>query len=952
MTSVAFGAGGRHTDRQAPRGSATGASPPAAEEPFVGRRRVTDTLEDALDQVRRCGARIVVVEGPAGIGKSRLVDRFLQRHPDLRVLRAAGEEWEAYVPYGLVDQLLGTAGVRGANLLVTTERALPTQEPVAVGRQVLRVLFELAGTGPLLLVVDDAQWADLDSLRALIFVLRRLVLEPVLTLLLVRSEDVGRLPQGLVRLAGGPSGVHVELGGLTPAEIQELAAALEVADFPALAAQRLCDLTGGNPRDVTALLVELPPERWRMGEPVLPAPRMFTQAVSRRLNACSPAARDLVEAVAVLGEDVGLADAGVLACVAEPLQALEEACAAGLLDTPDRPASHWVGFTRPLVRAAVYTQMGPDRRARLHRAAAALVDDEGEALHHRAAAAEPPNAGLADELVALSERLRTEGASSQAAWALMDASRLSARRAERERWLMRAVDLMSDTGGIVLSSAFVRDVEESAPGPVRDATLGHIALLRGRSAEADERLRAAWEQCDTEQDASLAALVAHRRALHALGRLRGGEVAEWARRAVELTAPGDPVREESEGLCALGEGMLGRLPEGAACPAAAARTVRCSGADGWLSLVVDDPAGALGALAEVGHGSCRQGSVRIAVWSFVWLSRAGFASGAWDEAAADAERAVSMLEESGQEWLRPLARWAAVSVPAARGEWEAAERHALAAAAQGGDYELMVVAAGLARTQLATARGDHGAVLRALEPIRRIRPREGVDEPGFWPWPGEYGDALVSTGRLDEAEAFLPEHEELAAARGRGSALAGLARVRGRLEAARGRLDAAEEAFQRGLAAVDGESLPFMRGMVELAHGQVLRRGGRRRAASAQLQAARERLSALGARPFVERCERELSACGLAPAKRSTFDPSRLTAQEMAVARLVAAGMSNRQVAGELFVSIKTVQFHLTHVYAKLGIGSRGELAAQLREDPAADEAADAPSCEEYRHVE
>ncbi len=945
MTSVAFGPGGGHTDRQIPRGSATGAvSPGAAEEPFVGRRNVSDTLEEALDQVRRCGARIVVIEGPAGIGKSRLVDRFLQRHPDLRVLRAGGEEWEAYVPYGLADQLLGAAGVRGANLLVSTERALPTQEPVAVGRQILRVLSELAGRGPLVLVVDDTQWADLDSLRALMFALRRLVLEPVLSLLLVRSEDVGRLPQGLVRLAEGPSGVHVELDGLTPAEIQELAAALEVADFPALAAQRLCDLTGGNPRDAEALLVELPPERWRMGEPVLPAPRMFTQAVSRRLDACSPAARDLVEAVAVLGEEAGVAEAGVLACVAEPLLALEEACAAGLLDTPDRPASHQVAFTRPLVRAAVYTQMAPDRRARLHRAAADLVDDDGVALRHRAAAAEPPDAGLADELVVLSERLRTEGVLSQAAWSLTEASRLSTRRAEREQWHLRAVDLMGDAGGVVLSSAFVQEVEASPPGPLRDATLAHIALLRGRSAEADERLRAAWEQCDPGQDASLAAVVAHRRALHALGRLRGREVTEWARRAVELAAPGDPVRVDSEGLFALGEGMLGRLPEGAACSAVGPRTVRWGGADGWLSLVVDDPAGARVAPAEAGHGSCREGSVRIAVWSFVWLSRACFASGAWDEAEADAERAVSMLEESGQEWLRPLARWAAVSVPAARGEWEAAERHALAAAAQGGDYELMVVAAGLARAQLAAARGDHGAVLRALEPVRRFQPREGVDEPGFWPWPDEYGDALVSAGRLDEAEAFLPEHEELAAARGRGSAIAGLARVRGRLEAARGRLDAAEEAFQRGLAAVDGGSLPFVRAMVELAHGQVLRRGGRRRAAAAQLQAARERLSALGARPFMERCERELSACGLAPAKRSTFNPTRLTAQELAVARLVAAGMSNRQVAGELFVSIKTVQFHLTHVYAKLGIGSRGELTAQLREDTASDETADETS--------
>ena len=93
----------------------------------------------------------------------------------------------------------------------------------------------------------------------------------------------------------------------------------------------------------------------------------------------------------------------------------------------------------------------------------------------------------------------------------------------------------------------------------------------------------------------------------------------------------------------------------------------------------------------------------------------------------------------------------------------------------------------------------------------------------------------------------------------------------------------------------------------------------------------------LVARPYVQRCDRELGACGLAPAKRSTFDPSRLTAQESAVARLVAGGMSNRQVASELFVSVKTVQFHLTHIYAKVGVGSRAELAARLRDDTAAD---------------
>ena len=211
-----------------------------------------------------------------------------------------------------------------------------------------------------------------------------------------------------------------------------------------------------------------------------------------------------------------------------------------------------------------------------------------------------------------------------------------------------------------------------------------------------------------------------------------------------------------------------------------------------------------------------------------------------------------------------------------------------------------------------------------------------MDEPGFWPWQDLYADALVSAGRLAEAEAFLVPHEELAVARGRGSVVARLARVRGRLEGARGRWGRRRRRSvgRRGLERL---GLPFQWALVELAYGQVLRRAGQRRAAAERLSAARERLVGLRARPYVERCEQELAACGLAPAKRSAFDPSRLTAQELAVARLVAVGMSNRQVASELFISIKTVQFHLTHIYAKLGVGSRAELAAQFRDSGPSD---------------
>jgi ATP/maltotriose-dependent transcriptional regulator MalT len=350
----------------------------------------------------------------------------------------------------------------------------------------------------------------------------------------------------------------------------------------------------------------------------------------------------------------------------------------------------------------------------------------------------------------------------------------------------------------------------------------------------------------------------------------------------------------------------------------------------WLQIVMDDFDGVPQTLAEVAPDQLRNGSIRIAVWSYVWLSRAQYLLGDWDAAAAASGRAVALLEETGHDWLRPLARWVAVEVSASRGEWPAAEAHTRGASAESGDYELMIVAAALARANLAWVRGDHAEVLRALEPLRAIQPREGVDEPGFWPWQHLYGDALVSLGRLDEAAAFLAPHEELAEELKRRSSIARLARVRGRLEAAGGRIEAAEAAFRHGIDQLHALPLPFERASLELAYGQMLRRRGRRRAATVQLEAARERFSALGAHPFVQRCTVELEGSGLAPTKRTNADPARLTPQELAVARLAATGLSNRDIAAEMTISAKTVQFHVSNVYAKLGVRSRLQLANRL----------------------
>jgi ATP/maltotriose-dependent transcriptional regulator MalT len=230
---------------------------------------------------------------------------------------------------------------------------------------------------------------------------------------------------------------------------------------------------------------------------------------------------------------------------------------------------------------------------------------------------------------------------------------------------------------------------------------------------------------------------------------------------------------------------------------------------------------------------------------------------------------------------------------------------------------------------VAEASADYRGVLRALKPLAEQDIRDPVNEPEFWPWADVYANALVMEGELDRAEHVIRQHEELARERDSVVALARLAVPHGRLLAARGRIDEAREMFERGLDRIDGLPWEFDRARLWFAYGQSLRRAGKRREADAALLSARQLFARLSATRYVERCDREIAAAGIGT-QRGVPDDVELTAQESVVAGLVVQGKSNREVAAEIFLSAKTVQYHLTRIYAKLGIRSRGELTARL----------------------
>lgn len=879
---------------------------------LIARETELAALEQSLLRVGEHGPAQVLVTGPRGSGRTSLVERLAAGHG--AALIARGAEWESHVEYGVLSQLLG--GV---------DR--PADELAAAA-----LLAERVGEAdrPGLVVVDDAEWADPASLRALSSAVRHHRDRPFLVVLVTTtaapaSATVGLLDAVRERVAVRPLDAH---------GVQELVGARGVLLHASLA-ERLRAHTGGLPAAVVALVEELPRSTWASFDPELPAPSAVAARVAARLAALSSDARALVESVCVLGGDASVADAAALAGLADPLAALDDAVATGLVRVSERHHADTLTAADPMVAAAVLAGLGPRRRAEAHLRAASVVTEPAARLGHRVAATALPDPSLADALEELAQDRAATGAWASAADLLARASRLTEEVTLREQRLARAVDALVGSGDTLAAGTLLPEVESLRETPLRNAVLGYLAVVRGRPAEAETWLGRAWDLVNVEREPDVAAMICQRRVLHSLARCRGADLVTWADRALSLVPPDSPAAVEAAAIRGLGVAAVGRPHEAladyeqlAAAIGHGAQSQRIAMGKGWLHLVVDEVDEARAALESSLPTGFLGGSTRISLWAHAWLARAQFVAGDWDDALRTVREGLDLVDRSGMRLVGPLLSWTRAQVLALRGDWDGADDALREGDAGPRDYEMMRVAACVARAQVAEARADYAGVVAALEPLRQSWAGGAIDEPGAWPWADAYANALVIEGRYADAEAFLPPHERRAAERGHRSASARLGAARGRLLGAQGDLDAARASFERSLDLLADTPLRYDRARVNFAYGQTLRRAGKRREADVVIGTARDIYAALGATTYAARCDRELKAGGVHAARSADRPVDALTPQEEAVAGLVARGLSNREVATELFVSMKTVQYHLTRVYAKLGIRSRTELAA------------------------
>ena len=929
-----------------------------ADSPLVGRGAVFEALLEILRTVRKGKVATVVLTGPSGCGKTAVLESFLEHcrtgARGVRILSAMGDEWEAQFALAGYSQLMLTSLLRsakayggGPHLPATPVAALSADQVVNYASTLSTHLEGLQSHGSVVVAVDDVHKLDVESLRILTFVMRRLHGKRILFLLTLNPAEAPRIPAGVLDFLTGHQVERIPLEPLTAQQVQELARRFHGIDLSVTAAHGLVRHTGGLPQPVVELLRELPPETWLTWFPSLPPSSRLRARVRSVLDAASPGLVAVAEAASVLGRSAGLAEVAAVSGVASVLEALDEGHRAGLLGLSVDQARSAVVFVEPGTAEAIYEQIVPSRRIALHRLAAEAVQPEGEKLGHRVSATPAADQSLAEELEDFANRQADVGAWQDVATALFSASRLSLDMRARNDRLLRGVDALVGAGNVAEAQTWSAAVDALPPSPLRSSVLGYLSTVSGQNDSAQSQLEMAWRTSNPEREPKAAAQVAQRFVLHGVASWDGPMITGWAERAMALTEPGTPAHVESEAIYGLGLYARGRLGEAEASyqrafahAAENAQKQRVQMGAGWLALRMDNVEAALVNFESAAPTEYRGGSLRISLWAEAWLARTHLVLGNWDAAAATVARSSVRLETSRMPLIRPLLYWTAAELWSMRGDWDRARYYVSQAAVQPGTYRAMQVPASLARARFHEARADYESALAVLQPLTELDPWT-EDRVSFWPWQDTYVNALVMTDQLDTADAFLTSFEGLRREREVPSDMARMAWARGRLLAAQGDPDAAREHFEAALGHLRGLNRPYLRARISFAFGQSMRRAGKRRLASSVLRAARDLYDSLGAATYVERCDRELKATGLDvgnlpdPAD-SVLTAARdhhvqLTAQEQAVAELVAGGATNKEAARALFLAEKTVQYHLTRLYRKMGIRSRSELAAAFR---------------------
>ncbi len=914
--------------------------------PLVEREAELAALEGLFDG----GGAVVVVEGPAGIGKSRLIDELRARSAARGMGRivARGGELERDFPFGVVRQLFEPALLRPGSRERLMEGAAAAALPVFAAVEAdpasprgdatfaaLHGLFwltvNLAEEGPLLVVVDDLHWCDRPSLRFLAYLVRRLEGLDVLLALGLRTAEPGTDPALVGEVASAPGALVLRPRPLGPEGVAELARARLGAEPDPAFATACHEAAGGNPLLLGQLLASLAEDGVEPGAGQVAAvrraaPRAASRIVLTRLARLPPDAGAVARAVAILGDGAGLPAVAALAGLDEPRVA---AAAAALARAEILRAEPPLGFVHPLVRDAVYHALPPGVRELRHADAARVLADARapaeEVATQLLAAPRRGDPWAVDVLVAAAASAQRRGAADSAVAHLARALEEPPAPAARGRLLL---DLGVTAAGLdgPLAAERLAAAYDELPDPASRAeaavALAHCLLFTRPPGEAVAVARRASRELPPEPDDPRRALAAVELLAITFG--AGGEPAVATGPGEALDGPGG---RALAAVTAWHRALTGG--DGRACADLALRSLAGGGltADGdfvgagtAIAVLIlaerDEALDALDLMEAAGH---RHGS------HFAVNTSHYFRAGAWLQRGelADAEGSMRKAMEVAGLWgdltweRAELAR-----ILLERGDL-AGTRDLLDGAASHAPGSVPAHSLRRARVGLLLAEGRPAEALAAAEEYASHLGR--ITNPAFAPWRSLRALALDAAGRT--AEAIEVAAAELGPARRWGApGVVGRAlRVLGAIEREQG-LDHLAQA----VALLERSPARLEEACAHLSLGAALRRGGRRREARGPLMRALELAERCGARVLAEEARTELGAAGYRPRVGAAAGAGSLTASERRVAELAARGSSNKEIAQALYVTLKTVEVHLSHTYRKLGIASRRQLGRAL----------------------
>jgi DNA-binding CsgD family transcriptional regulator len=870
---------------------------------LLDRQEERTALDRVLASARTGTGGCLVLRGEPGIGRTSLLDHAVRHARDMRVTRLAGIESEMGLGFAALHRLL-TPMVSQLDRLPGPQRdalsaafglvAADPPDRFLVSLAVLALLTDMAAGQPLLVAVDDAQWLDQATTEVLAFVARRLRTEPIAFVIAVRE------PTNRCQPLDGLPVIH--LTGLPDRSAHKLLAAVVTDRLDERMAQRIVTETGGNPLALVEFGRQLTDGQYAAGVPVsqpLPISGRLKGQFLRSVRTLPAGTQTLLLLAAAepTGSPVLLRRAaeqlGLGVDVARPAEA------AGLLTNADQ-----VTFRHPLTRSAVYHGASPRERRRVHAVLAAatdpVVDPDGHAWH-RAAAAGGPDEQVADELVRSAARARANADHATEAMLLARAAELTPDDIRRADRLLDGAAAELSAGAPARAEALLDQAEPVVTRPsarARSAQLrATVSLARGRFTEAPSALLRIARELHPVEPA-----LARRTLLDAMyaGLVAGAPASTETLLDIIGTARGWPAPTESPptaGDLLLG-GFATRLAAGyrAAVPALREAVERLVGAE-----PVADPSPGLLAMGSWAAGELLDSDAQRAL-----ASRRTPGTGdvtALDPAGVPGRGDLLLLAWRGQE---------AEARSAAADHIRSAIDDGAGLGVSTAQYAMVILELGLGRYEAAL-----GSALKIYR-----------DDP---PYLGTHVlpdliEAAVRAGNPSAARSALERLAERTLASGTALATGLLARSRALLATSTG----AESLYQEAIEHLRKASETAQVARARLQYGEWLRRQRRRRDAREQLRTARDMFDALGFAAFAERSRGELLATGERASKRTGEVTEQLTPQEMQVARLVAEGSSNRQVAAQMFISPNTVEYHLQKVFRKVGVSSRTQLARTM----------------------